>query len=372
MSLKQIQQLTILSLAALLAACASRQPAPVTERVAAPPASPAPVVAVPAQTPAPPVLPVKEPDPRPEHYTVKRGDTLYSIALEHGLDYRELAAMNNIENANVIRVGQVLRVRPQAAPGSMAAGPAPATNGGGSVVTPMAMSMPIGEARPLAPPPGANGGVMKTQPKAVKLPYSEQALAQVAKASVSALAPEPRPEARIETKPEAKPAIVAEVKPEAKPEPRPEPKPEPKAEPRPAPAPVAQTGTDDEDKIDWIWPTVGKVVAPFNENANLKGLDIGGKPGQPVLASASGRVVYAGSGLRGYGKLIIIKHNKTFLSAYAHNKEILIKEGDTVSKGQRIAELGSTDTDSPKLHFEIRRFGKPVDPGRYLPAAPAS
>lgn len=368
MRLKQARKLTIISLAAVMAACASKQPAPVSERVAAPPATPAPVLAVPAPVLTPPALPLKEADPRPEHYSVKRGDTLYSIALEHGLDYRELAAMNNIENVNVIRVGQLLRVRPQAAPASVATSTAPASNGSGSVVTPMAMTMPIGEARPLAPPAGANGGLLKTQPKAVKLPYSEQALAQVGKTSASALAPEPRPE----PKPETKLVAAAEVKPEPKVEPRPEPKPEPKAEPKPAPPAAIPAGSEDEDKIDWIWPTAGKVVAPFNENANLKGLDIGGKLGQPVLASASGRVVYAGGGLRGYGKLIIIKHNKTFLSAYAHNKDILIKEGDMVNKGQRIAELGNTDTDSPKLHFEIRRFGKPVDPARYLPAPPAS
>jgi len=365
MSLKQLQRLTILALAAAMAACASRQPAPVSERVAAPAAAPSPVVAVPA--PAAAAMPPKEPDPRPEQYIVKRGDTLYSIALEHGLDYRELAAMNNIENVNIIRVGQVLQVRPAAAPGTVAVASPLAANGSGSTVTPMAMTLPIGEARPLPPPPGANGGTLKTQPKAIKVPYSEQALAQVAKAAGAALVPEPRPE----LKTEAKPLPAAEAGPEQKPEPKSEPKPEPKAEPKPAPLPAAPANSEEEDRIDWIWPTVGKLLAPFNENANLKGLDIGGKLGQPVVASAAGRVVYAGGGLRGYGKLIIIKHNKTFLSAYAHNKEILIKEGDQVNKGQRIAELGNTDTDSPKLHFEIRRFGKPVDPARYLPAAPA-
>jgi lipoprotein NlpD len=125
----------------------------------------------------------------------------------------------------------------------------------------------------------------------------------------------------------------------------------------------------DDDKIDWAWPTSGKVIAGFSENANLKGIDIGGKSGQPVLASAAGRVVYAGSGLRGYGKLIIVKHNNTFLSAYAHNREILVKEGQHVSKGQKIGEMGDTDADQVKLHFEIRRLGKPIDPSKYLPPA---
>jgi lipoprotein NlpD len=96
-------------------------------------------------------------------------------------------------------------------------------------------------------------------------------------------------------------------------------------------------------------------------------VDIAGRRGQPVVASAAGKVVYSGSGLRGYGKLVIIKHNKTFLSAYAHNDQILVKEGQSVSKGQKIAEMGETDSDQVKLHFEIRKFGKPVDPGQYLP-----
>jgi len=109
------------------------------------------------------------------------------------------------------------------------------------------------------------------------------------------------------------------------------------------------------------------VVTSFSETANLKGIDIAGSSGDPVLASAGGRVVYAGAGLRGYGKLIIIKHNKTYLSAYAHNREILVKEGAQVSRGQKIAEMGNTDADQVKLHFEIRRLGKPMDPSRFLP-----
>jgi lipoprotein NlpD len=123
----------------------------------------------------------------------------------------------------------------------------------------------------------------------------------------------------------------------------------------------------DDDSLGWIWPATGKIVAGFSESANLKGIDIAGKAGQPVVASAAGRVVYAGSGLRGYGKLIIVKHNNTFLSAYAHNREIAVKEGQQVAKGQKIAEMGDTDADQVKLHFEIRRLGKPVDPAKFLP-----
>ena len=125
----------------------------------------------------------------------------------------------------------------------------------------------------------------------------------------------------------------------------------------------------DDAKLDWAWPTSGKVTAAFSESANLKGIDISGKAGQPVLASAAGRVVYAGAGLRGYGKLVIVKHNNTYLSAYAHNREILVKEGQQVTKGQKIAEMGDTDADHVKLHFEIRRQGKPIDPAKFLPPA---
>ncbi len=121
--------------------------------------------------------------------------------------------------------------------------------------------------------------------------------------------------------------------------------------------------------IAWGWPASGKVVSTFNDSANLKGIGIAGKLGQPVLASAPGRVIFSGTGIRGFGKLIVIKHNNTFLSVYAHNNELLVKEGQNVAKGQKIAEMGSTDTDQVKLHFEIRRFGKPVDPAKLLPPA---
>jgi len=116
-----------------------------------------------------------------------------------------------------------------------------------------------------------------------------------------------------------------------------------------------------------VWPARGKLVTGFSDTANLKGIDIAGKAGQPVLASAAGKVVYAGTGLRGYGKLVIVKHNADYLSAYAHNREILVKEGQQVTKGQKIAEMGNTDSDQVKLHFEIRQRGKPVDPLRFLP-----
>lgn len=131
-------------------------------------------------------------------------------------------------------------------------------------------------------------------------------------------------------------------------------------------APAASSGNGDED-VNWIWPASGTLVAGFDEAKN-KGLDISGKAGDPVLASADGRVVYSGAGLRGYGNLIILKHNNTFLTAYAHNQTLLVKEDQSVKKGQKIAEMGNSDADRVKLHFEIRRQGKPVDPAKYLPA----
>ena len=135
----------------------------------------------------------------------------------------------------------------------------------------------------------------------------------------------------------------------------------------PAPAAGATTAAASDDDMGWIWPGSGPVLAGFDDAKN-KGLDIGGATGDAVLASADGKVVYAGAGLRGYGNLIILKHNNTFLTAYAHNQSLMVKEDQTVKKGQKIAEMGSSDSDRVKLHFEVRRQGKPVDPSKYLPA----
>ena len=133
-----------------------------------------------------------------------------------------------------------------------------------------------------------------------------------------------------------------------------------------APQPESQQfEAANQSDTQWMWPTTGKLLSPFSKNS--KGVKISGQAGQPILASAAGEVVYSGHGLRGYGNLIIIKHNNTFLSAYAHNSKILVKEGEAVVRGQKIAEMGSTDTDTIQLHFEIRKHGKPVDPLEYLP-----
>jgi lipoprotein NlpD len=290
----------------MLAGCAARRPAPVVERAPLPAPPPA------AETPAPP--PAEKPVAT---HTVKRGETLVGIALQYGLDYRELAAWNNITNPNLISPGQVLVLAGPA--GTAPAIAAPAT-------TPLAAAGPPIEARPLANTPS-----MKVEPRAQKLPYSDKALAALNAAEAG-----------------APPATVAEAPPVAPP---------PSAQERP-PAPETEA-------LDWVWPVKGKVLAPFTETS--KGMDIAGRKGAAVLAAADGRVVYAGAGLRGYGKLVIIKHNNTWLSAYAHNDNILVKEQQDVRKGQKIAEMGSTDADQVKLHFEVRRQGKPVDPVKVLP-----
>jgi lipoprotein NlpD len=303
-SVKGIAVIAAVSL--LMAGCAARRPAPVSDR--------APPKTAPAPPPVASRVPVV-PQERPAAYVVKKGDTLYSIALDHGVDYKDLASWNNIEPGK-IQIGQQLRLRPP----ETAVTTAPLVSAPGQV-----------QARPLdttqSPAAAVTGGNIKSEPLGVRVPYSDQAYAQ-----------------------------LASVKPQALPEARPDGRPE------------AERGPDD---LDWIWPANGKVISSFNEAANLKGIAIAGKLGQPVVASAPGRVIFSGTGIRGFGKLIVIKHNNTFLSVYAHNHALLVKEGQTVAKGQKIAEMGSTDTDQVKLHFEIRRFGKPVDPGKFLPDRPA-
>jgi lipoprotein NlpD len=314
--------------AALAAGCASRAPAPVSDR--RPPEKP----------PAPAVVQAPAAPAGPQFYTVKRGDTLYSIALDHGVDWRELAAMNAITDPTRLRLGQQLMVRPAAA--------APAAEGP-VVVSPVVPSAPVA-ARPLgaegapsaaapsaavAPPPaGGATGALKTEPKALRLPYSDENLALLQRGDTARTA--------------AAPTTAPPTRPEA-----------PPAAPKPAPDPGAA-------QIDWSWPAGGKVISGFNGSSS-KGIDIAGKVGDPVLASAAGVVQYVGEGIPSLGKLVIIKHGDTYLSAYAHNSEILVKESQKVARGQQIAKMGTTGTDQPKLHFEIRRQGAPLDPLQYLP-----
>jgi lipoprotein NlpD len=302
-------------MALLLASCAARAPAPVSDRGPAPLAPP--VAAVP---PAP--ADAEPPKPAPTH-TVKRGETLVGIALQYGLDYRELAAWNNITNPNVLAVGQVLIV----------AAPASAQPYVGPVTTPLEMPLAPIEGRPLG-----NTATLKVEPRGQKVPFTDRALAQMSSPDPGAPASAPPSTPVPEITPVPAPPVVA--------------------------APEKPAGTDRED-VDWTWPAKGKVLASFSEST--KGMDVAGRKGAPVLAAAAGRVVYAGAGLRGYGKLVIIKHNNTWLSAYAHNDNVLVKEQQDVRKGQKIAEMGSTDADQVKLHFEVRRQGKPVDPAKVLP-----
>jgi lipoprotein NlpD len=253
--------------AVVLVGCSSspRTPAPVESRGGVSRPS-APVVA--ADTVK--TMPGAENAGKPGFYTVQKGDTLTRIALDNGQTWRDLMAWNNLPNAHLIEVGQVLRVVP----------PGASVQASGVVV------QPIG------------GGA----------------------------------EAPVE----------------------------------PKPAPAASPSANDEG-LAFAWPASGRVIAGFDEAKN-KGLDIAGQAGDPILAAADGQVVYAGSGLRGYGNLIILKHNNTFLTAYAHSQTLLVKEDQKVRKGQKIAEMGKTDADRVKLHFEIRRQGKPVDPVKYLSA----
>lgn len=249
-------------------------------------------------------------------YLVKKGDTLYRIASAKGQNYTDLMTWNNLANPNDIKVGQILQVAP----------PETAT----SVVT----SQSGVEVRPLGAPTTsaatAPSGNNKNKPRADKRPYSEAALAELQKSDATDVAPG---------------KVIA-------------PAPEKKAEK--APDPVVM------NEIVWVWPVEGKVFKNFDDSKN-KGVDFLGKAGQNVYAAAAGTVMYAGSGIRGYGKLVIIKHSNHFLSAYAHNQSILVKEKEAISKGQKIAEMGNSDSDVVKLHFEIRQQGKPVDPMKFLP-----
>ena len=276
--------------ALVLAGCGTRMTkAPVEDRgTSSASSSPSSVPGV-VVTPIKP-LPGAENAGKPGYYTVKAGDTLIRIGLENGQGWKDIARWNNLDNANLIEVGQVLRVAPPSAT---------AATETGVVARPVASSAVVPASAASTPKPAAGAAV---------------------------------------------------------------------AVPAPIPAPTsAAAAASSEDDVPFIWPASGTLLAGFDEARN-KGYDISGKAGDPVLAAADGRVVYAGAGLRGYGNLVILKHNNTFLTAYAHNQALLVKEDQTVRRGQKIAEMGSTDADRVKLHFEIRRQGKPVDPVRYLPA----
>jgi lipoprotein NlpD len=244
--------------------------------------------------------------PPPGYYRVKPGDTLYRIALENGQNYRDISAWNNLTNPNQIEVDQLLRVVP---PGANTAGLTPGVStapigGNGSM-----QSAPLGSTAPAA---GAAAGVAAAPPI-----YGSGA-------NGASLTP---------------PAAAGAA---------------------------SDSSAGASGAVAFAWPVRGPLLGTFNDSTN-KGVNIGGAAGDPVKASADGRVVYAGNGLRGYGNLIIIKHDATYLTAYAHNRSLMVKEGDAVTKGQKIAEMGNSDSDRVMLHFEVRRQGKPVDPLKYLP-----
>jgi len=282
-----IAPITLASMLVLAGCSSTHSPAPVEDRSGGAGNAGAPITTDATGKP----LPGIENYGKPGYYAVRPGDTLIRIGLETGQSWRDLVKWNNLDNPNVIEVGQVLRIIP------------PATN----------------------------------------------APVTVAPAVAAATAPAVATATAAPTAPTA-PAAVATATPST-------------ASTRAAQAPLA--GDDD---VGWMWPARGQVLAGFDDAKN-KGLDIGGRAGDPIYAAADGKVVYSGAGLRGYGNLIILKHNNTYLTAYAHNQTLLVKEDQSVQKGQKIAEMGSTDADRTKLHFEIRRQGKPVDPARYLPAS---
>ena len=292
----------LVAAAALIAGCSSApHRAPVEERTGTPRANVvagSPALAAGAEPGRPAA---SDGSARPGYYTVKPGDTLIRIALDNGQNWKDLVRWNNLENPNVVEVGQSLRVvAPGSDPGAATARPVVSTRV---------------ETRPLEPRPA-----------------------------------EPR------NAPAASAPVLASALPT----------PPPVAAPAPA-APPATAPRDGDDDISWGWPAAATVATPFDDARN-KGLMFRGKAGDPVLAAADGRVVYAGSGLRGYGNLVILKHNATYLTAYAHNQALLVKDDQTVRKGQKIAEMGSSDADAVQLHFEIRRQGRPIDPARLLPA----
>jgi lipoprotein NlpD len=325
----------------LLTACASSPPAPVIDRT-------------PQRQPQPPAVkpPISNPvgksveadkDWRPDSHIVKKGETLFGIGLQYGIDYREIASANNIAPPYPVQIGQKLDLS------SFKAAPAveSAVTEDGVVVTPMktepavVADKPVIVNKPASEKPIASAVTpVLSEPKALREPYSLQAMNRApSQTETTAIKPDV-----------IKPGETnaAEVKP---------------AESKPT-GTTGTTATGDE-AITWAWPTQGKVVTSFNEATN-KGIDIAGETGQTIIAASAGKVIYSGSDLRGYGKLVIVKHNKTYLSVYAHNSKIVVKEGQNVVAGQKIAEMGNTDSSTTKLHFEIRRLGKSVDPTKYL------
>jgi lipoprotein NlpD len=272
--------------------------------------------------------------PPQQLYTVKRGDTLTAIAKQYNTTPANVAAWNNLSPSARLLPDQVLRVSAPPPPAPVDNGPSGATTSpiGNETVEQRPLGVPSSGSSGSSSAAAASSGVpLKTGPSGSKRPYSDAAFAEMSKPDVGD-APTP--------------AVTAA------------PAPAPAATSAPAAAPGAA--------IVWAWPATGKPAQPFGDGKS-KGIDIAGKAGDPVLAAADGKVTFAGTGVRGYGNFVIVRHSPDLLSVYARNRANLVKEGDLVTRGQKIAEMGNADTGGTGLHFEIRSDSKPVDPLKYLP-----
>jgi lipoprotein NlpD len=266
-------------------------------------------------------------------HRVNGGETLYAVAWMYDLDPGALARANNLREPYSIAPGQILSVDLRGAAA------APAANTAVAVATPV------------------NPGVAIQRAPITSEPLTRQSLPG------STTPPQTAPPAATTTPPPTR-------TPQTTPQPTPQAVPPPAAATVPPPAQLPSAPPlDPNAPVVWDWPTRGTILARFSATGvDNKGLDLAGNEGDPILAAAAGEVVYAGGGLLRYGDLVILKHNDRYLSAYAHNSRIIVKEGDRITRGQKIAELGSSGIDRNMLHFEIRLDGKPVDPLRYLPA----
>jgi lipoprotein NlpD len=315
-------RISCLAAALLLAACASDEPAPIEDH----------------SIPALADEGVSTPQAGANTYRVQKGDTLYAIAFTRGLDYRDLAAWNHIEPPYRIFIGQELILKPSTA--------ATAESPGGAAVTTAAPDTAM--AASVSALPAAPQGPAIESP--APMPPRQSAAAPPAPVKSSAAAVPKTPDV-------AEPAAVARTAKPATASPA-----EPAAKTAEAPPQLNAGG------VSWRWPAEGNVIGTYVAGDQTRqGIDIAGKEGDGVVATADGEVVYSGNGLLGYGELIIIKHNTTFLSAYGHNRMRLVKEGERVKGGQRIAEMGASAAARDELHFEIRKSGKPVNPLDYLP-----